>query len=273
MKIYQTAKGVVAEDADRLYFSATVSLDSLIARDDLEEHLKASIPQWQRADANALADLRAPIGSQEVWGAGVTYYRSRVARMEESKEGGDFYDRVYEAERPEIFFKATPHRVVGTNQEVAIRGDSKWSVPEPELALVITPKAKIVGYTIANDMSSRDIEGMNPLYLPQAKTYDRSCALGPGVLVTSKPMANSTQIEMEILRAGTTAFSGMTTLAEQKRTGDELISYLFRHCSFPRGCMLMTGTGIVPEDSFALRHGDEIRISISGIGTLVNTVG
>jgi len=256
-----------------LYFSATVSLDSLIARDDLEPHLTASIPQWQRAEANALADLRAPIESQEVWGAGVTYYRSRVARMEESKQGGNFYDQVYEAERPELFFKAMPHRVVGPNQKVAIRSDSNWSVPEPELAIVISPNRKIVGYTIANDMSSRDIEGKNPLYLPQAKTYDRCCALGPAVLVTSEAIANSTEIKMEILRAGKTAFSGATTLAERKRTADELISYLFRHCSFPHGCVLMTGTGIVPEDPFTLQHGDEIRISISGIGTLVNTVG
>lgn len=264
---------MVVEDADRLYFSATVSFDSLITRDDLEEHLKAAIPQWQRADANALADLWAPIGSQEVWGAGVTYYRSRVARMAESKEGGDFYDRVYEADRPEIFFKATPHRVVGPNQKVAIRDDSNWSVPEPELALVISPHAKIVGYTIANDMSSRDIEGINPLYLPQAKTYDRCCALGPAVLVTSEPVANSSEIKLEILRAENIAFSGATTLAARKRTADDLISYLFRQCSFPYGCVLMTGTGIVPEDTFTLRHGDEIRISIDGLGTLVNTVG
>lgn len=264
---------MVAEDGDCFYFSATISLDSLLARDDLEEHLKASLPHWARAEANALADLRAPIESQEVWGAGVTYYRSRVARMAESKQGGDFYDRVYDAERPEIFFKATPHRVVGPNQKVAIRDDSNWSVPEPELALVISPQAKIVGYTIANDMSSRDIEGLNPLYLPQAKTYDRSCALGPGLLVTSEAMPKSTEIKMEILGSGTTAFSGATSLAERKRPADELISYLFRHCSFPQGCVLMTGTGIVPEDTFTLHHGDEIRISIAGIGTLVNTVG
>jgi 2-dehydro-3-deoxy-D-arabinonate dehydratase len=273
MKIYRTAKGVVAEEADRLYFSETVSLDSLITRDDLEEHLKASVPQWPRAEGNALADLRAPIGSQEVWGAGVTYYRSRVARMEESKQGGDFYDRVYDAERPELFFKATPHRVVGPNQKVAIRTDSKWNVPEPELALVISPRAKIVGYTIANDMSSRDIEGMNPLYLPQAKTYDRACALGPALLVTSEEMAESTEIKMEIFQGGKKIFSGATTLGERKRTAGELVSYLYRHCSFPHGCVLMTGTGIVPEDTFTLQHGNEIRISISGIGTLVNTVG
>jgi 2-dehydro-3-deoxy-D-arabinonate dehydratase len=273
MKIYRTDKGLVVEDGDRLYFSDTISLDSLITRDDLEPYLKTSLSHWLRVDADALVNLRAPIGSQEVWGAGVTYYRSRVARMAESKAGGDFYDRVYEAERPEIFFKATSHRVVGPNQTVAIRDDANWSVPEPELALVMSPQAKVVGYTVANDMSSRDIEGANPLYLPQAKTYDRSCALGPALLVTSEPMSISTEIKMEIRREGKARFTGATTLAERKRTSDELISYLFRQCSFPQGCVLMTGTGIVPEDTFALEHGDEIRITIAGIGTLVNQVG
>jgi 2-dehydro-3-deoxy-D-arabinonate dehydratase len=273
MKLYRTAKSVVLEFKDCYYASNTLSLDDLIARDDLRQHLEASLQNWQPADVRTLADLHAPIESQEVWGAGVTYYRSRIARMEESKDGGSFYDRVYDAERPEIFFKATPHRVVGPGAKVAIRQDSRWSVPEPELALVISPQAKIVGYTIANDMSSRDIEGQNPLYLPQAKTYDRSCALGPALLVTSEPMPDSTSIKLEIARAGGTVFTGTTTLAERKRTERELISYLFRHCSFPSGCVLMTGTGIVPADDFTLEPGDEIRISISGIGTLVNTVG
>ena len=273
MKIYRTAKGLVGEHEDRFYFSSSVSIDNLIARDDLEKYLKASLGEWQRVDATALVDLRAPIESQEVWGAGVTYYRSRVARMEESKEGGDFYDRVYDAERPELFFKATPHRVVGTNQKVAIRSDAKWSVPEPELAVVVSPNAKIIGCTIANDMSSRDIEGVNPLYLPQAKTYDRSCALGPALLVTSEPMPASSEIKLEIRREGKAAFSGETTLAARKRSAEELVSFLFRHCSFPHGCVLMTGTGIVPDDSFTLHHGDEIRITIAGIGTLVNVVG
>lgn len=273
MKIYRTAKGVVVEDGDRLYASAAVSLDSLIAHDNLQEHLHATLSQWSRVEASALSDLRAPIESQEVWGAGVTYYRSRIARMAESEEGGDFYDQVYDADRPEIFFKAVPHRVVGPNQNVAIRDDSNSSIPEPELAFVISPHAKIVGYTIANDMTARDIEGRNPLYLPQAKVYDRSCALGPALLVASESMAASTEIKMDVLRAGKAEFSGATTLAARKRSDDELVSYLFRNSSFPNGCVLMTGTGIVPEESFALRPGDEIRISITGIGTLANTVG
>jgi len=273
MKIYRTARGLVVEDGSSLYFSAALSLDSLIAHDDLQEHLQATLSQLSRVEASELSDLRAPIESQEVWGAGVTYYRSRVARMEESQKGGDFYDHVYDADRPELFFKATPHRVVGPNQKVAIRDDATSSIPEPELAFVISPKAKIVGYTIANDMTSRDIEGRNPLYLPQAKVYDRACALGPAIVVTSDAMTGSTEIKMEILRAGKAEFSGATTLAARKRTEGELVSYLFRNSSFPNGCVLMTGTGIVPEESFALRPGDEIRISITGIGTLANTVG
>ena len=273
MKIYRTEKGLVAEHETQYYFSDSISLDSLIARDDLHKYLTASVNRWNRVEENALVNLRAPIESQEVWGAGVTYYRSRVARMAESEQGGDFYDKVYDAERPEIFFKATPHRVVGPSQKVAIRSDSKWSVPEPELALMISPGGKVVGYTVANDMSSRDIEGVNPLYLPQAKTYDRSCALGPALLVKSEALPSSTEIKLEILRAGKTSFAGETALSARKRTSEELISFLFRHCSFPHGCVLMTGTGIVPDDSFALQHGDEIRISITGIGTLENTVG
>lgn len=272
MRIYRARQGLIVQDGDDMFLS-TIPFDALVTRDDLEGYLETNVRTWQRVDASALADLRPPIGTQEVWGAGVTYYRSREARMEEAKDGGNFYDRVYDADRPELFFKATPHRVVGPNQKVAVRSDSGWSVPEPELALLITPAAKVVGYTIANDMSSRDIEGANPLYLPQAKTYDRSCSLGPAILVSSAPLAASTEISLQILRAGTSVFSGATTLAARKRTEEDLVSYLFRHSSFPAGCFLMTGTGIVPEDSFTLEQGDEIRITIEEIGTLVNAVG
>jgi 2-dehydro-3-deoxy-D-arabinonate dehydratase len=195
--------------------------------------------------------------------------------MEESKDagGGDFYDRVYHAKRPELFFKATAHRVVGTGAKVAIRSDASWSVPEPELTLYITPAGKIAGYTIGNDMSSRDIEGENPLYLPQAKVYDRSCALGPCLLVSREALPLATAIAIEIRRSGEAAFSGTTTLAEMKREPEALIEYLYRDNSFPNGCFLMTGTGVVPPDSFTLQAGDEIRITIAPIGTLVNTVG
>ncbi|MCA9424739.1 MAG: fumarylacetoacetate hydrolase family protein [Candidatus Omnitrophica bacterium] len=216
----------------------------------------------------------APIGGQEVWAAGVTYYRSRDARMEESETagGGDFYDRVYSAERPELFFKATPHRVRGPNEPVRIRHDSKWNVPEPELTLAVNAHGKIFGYTIGNDMSSRDIEGQNPLYLPQAKTYDGCCALGPSVYLSEDPLPSSTEIDLRILRGESVLFEGTATLNQMKRTPVELVEFLYRENSFPKGCLLMTGTGIVPESDFTLQRGDEIRIRIDPIGTLMNPV-
>jgi 2-dehydro-3-deoxy-D-arabinonate dehydratase len=194
--------------------------------------------------------------------------------MEEAKSagGGDFYDRVYAADRPELFFKSTPHRVAGPNQKVRIRRDSKWNVPEPELALVVNSLGQIIGYTIGNDMSSRDIEGENPLYLPQAKVYAQSCGLGPGILIRSQPLPPETEIQLEIIRADATAFHGQTRLSELKRTPEELVEYLFRDNTFPYGCFLLTGTGIVPPDEFTLAVGDEIRITIEPIGTLVNHV-
>ena len=194
--------------------------------------------------------------------------------MEESKSagGGDFYDRVYSADRPELFFKSVAHRVVGPGGMVRIRRDSKWNVPEPELTLVANPRGRIVGYTIGNDMSSRDIEGENPLYLPQAKTYDGSCAIGPAVLIAEAPLPPSTEIKMQISRSGQIAFSGATSLAQMKRRPQELVDYLYRETSFPDGCYLLTGAGIVPPDGFTLDHGDEIRITIDPIGTLTNFV-
>ena len=218
--------------------------------------------------------LLAPIQSQEVWAAGVTYLKSRNARMEESKKsGGDnFYDRVYDADRPEIFFKATPHRVVGSGQGVRIRRDSKWNVPEPELTLFINSKGQISGYTIGNDMSSRDIEGENPLYLPQAKTYDKSAAIGPCIAIFDEPISPETTITIEILRYEISLFSNSIAINQMKRKHNELVEFLCRESSFPHGCFLMTGTGLVPNDDFTLEVGDEIRISIDGIGTLVNTV-
>ena len=218
--------------------------------------------------------ILAPLVSQEVWAAGVTYYRSRTARIEESQDagGGDFYDRVYTAERPELFFKATPHRVARSGAKVRFRRDSEWNVPEPELALIVTHDAKIVGYTIGNDMSSRDIEGANPLYLPQAKVYDKSCALGPCVYVSETMLPATTGIKLSITRDGKPVFDGETVLAQLKRTPESLVEYLFRDNSFPFGCVLLTGTGIVPPDDFTLQHGDEISINIEPIGTLVNVV-
>ena len=275
MKLYRCRDRFLAEQADEYYDIRASSWDELIARENLSDHVSRVISPASRTQAPAPEDILPPIGSQEVWAAGVTYYRSRDARMEESKSagGGDFYDRVYSAARPELFFKATPHRVVGPGAEVAIRSDASWSVPEPELVLFISPGGKIAGYTIGNDMSSRDIEGENPLYLPQAKVYDRSCALGPCLLISEEALPASTGISIEIRREGKVAFSGATTLKEMKRTPEELARYLYHSSSFPFGSFLFTGTGIVPPDSFTLRHGDEISITIPPIGTLSNVVG
>jgi 2-dehydro-3-deoxy-D-arabinonate dehydratase len=275
MKLYRTSRGSFVCENDRFYPITTPSWDDLIARENLFEHVEELVRGAQQVAAPSAEDVLPPIGSQEVWAAGVTYYRSRDARMQESKEtgGGSFYDRVYTADRPELFFKATSNRVVGPNGKVAIRSDASWSVPEPELTLYITPNGQISGYTVGNDMSSRDIEGENPLYLPQAKVYDRSCALGPCLLLSEAALPSTTPIEIEILRSERVEFSGSTTLKELKRDPVQLVEYLYRQNSFPLGCFLLTGTGIVPPDSFTLQAGDEIRITIPPIGTLANLVG
>jgi 2-dehydro-3-deoxy-D-arabinonate dehydratase len=275
MILYKTEHGPVLEERGEYYQLAEADWDVLVNRCDHEMVLTSmtrravSLPYFSPA-TGALA----PIGRQEVWAAGVTYFRSRAARMEESKSagGGDFYDRVYAADRPELFFKSTPHRVAGPNRQVRIRRDSKWNVPEPELALVVNSLGGIIGYTIGNDMSSRDIEGENPLYLPQAKVYAQSCGLGPGILIRSQPLPPETEIHLEIIRSDATAFHGQTRLSELKRRPEELVEYLFRDNTFPYGCFLLTGTGIVPPDEFTLAVGDEIRITIEPIGTLINYV-
>ncbi len=272
MKLYKTMQAAVVEKDHQFYEIPGVAWDELINRDDLAAYLETHLSS---TGAKGKEDVwLAPIGAQEVWAAGVTYYRSRSARMEESKDagGGDFYDRVYQAERPELFFKATASRVVGHEQNVRLRADSRWNVPEPELTLFVTSNGKIVAYTIGNDMSSRDIEGENPLYLPQAKVYDGSCAIGPCLYVTNEPLPAETEIKMEIERQGEIAFAGSTTLASLKRQPSALVEYLYRETSFPNGCFLFTGTGIVPPDSFTLQEGDEIRITIEPIGTLSNIV-
>jgi 2-dehydro-3-deoxy-D-arabinonate dehydratase len=217
--------------------------------------------------------LLAPLDRQEVWAAGVTYKRSREARERESAGAARFYDLVYTAERPELFLKATPHRVVGPGGRVRIRRDSRWSVPEPELALVLSPHLKIVGYTVGNDMSARDIEGENPLYLPQAKVYDHCCALGPVVtLAGGMPRFDRVSIRLTIERRGERVFDGSTTLSEMARTCEDLVQWLGRDNSFPHGAVLLTGTGIVPPDDFALAPGDLVSIDVGGIGKLVNMV-
>jgi 2-dehydro-3-deoxy-D-arabinonate dehydratase len=273
MRIFRTPKGIVAEHDGKTALLRDKDWDVLFKRKGLGSYLAKALKAAKPIKFDPAKAL-APIGTQEVWAAGVTYYRSRDARMEESKAagGGDFYAKVYEADRPEIFFKSTPHRVAGPGQKVRIRKDSKWNVPEPELAVVVNAAGEIIGWTICNDMSSRDIEGENPLYLPQAKVYDQSCALGPAILVAPEPPPPSTKIELEIRRGGSTAFAGETALDRLKRTPQSLVEWLLRDNSFPSGCFLSTGTGIVPPDSFTLQSGDVINITIGPIGTLSNTV-
>ncbi len=217
--------------------------------------------------------LLPPVERQEVWAAGVTYLRSKTARMEESSFSASAYGRVYEAPRPELFFKSLPEKVVGAGEPVGIRKDARWNVPEPELALLINSGGQIAGYTIGNDMSARDIEGENLLYLPQAKIYSRSCALGPLVRVgVNEPEVRTWTVSIEIVRDSRAVFHGETSLGNLKRSLDELVGYLFRSQAFPQGAVLLTGTGIVPPDDFSLRPGDIIRIAVTGIGVLVNTV-
>lgn len=232
--------------------------------------IQSILPRVRSFPLTDEVDPVAPLDIQEVWASGVTYLRSKVARIEESSEG-DFYDLVYEARRPELFFKSMPHRVAGHRQPVRIRRDSNWNVPEPELALVLSAAGTIVGYTIGNDMSSRSIEGENPLYLPQAKVYDGSCSLGPGILLNDgNDVARN--IQMTITRNGTRVFEGATSTAEMRRSLQELATYLFREMTFDHGVFLLTGTGIVPPDDFTLHPGDLVSITIEGIGTLDNPV-
>jgi len=266
--------GLVTEDVVRpLSPVGIITLEPLLESDDPVRQLKdikvETLPRLPLSEVQ----LCAPIERQEVWAAGVTYLRSKKARMEESEFSANAYDRVYDAVRPEIFFKSLPEKVVPTGEAVGIRNDAKWNVPEPELALVMNSHGKVVGYMIGNDMSSRDIEGENLLYLPQAKTYHRSCALGPWIILgASEAAAREWKIKLEIQRNGQKAFGGETSVGQIKRSFEELAGFLFRCQMFPHGAVLLTGTGIVPTETFTLQAGDEIVIEISGIGTLRNAV-
>lgn len=275
MKLFKTTDGILIQKAEQYFLLKENNWDSFINDDQLLQKLERLTQTLSPLPAAQLpGKLLAPMGNQELWACGVTYLRSKVGRQEESKAAGgsDFYARVYEAERPEVFFKATPNRVVGPGAGVRIRKDSAWDVPEPELTLAVTSSGKIVGYTIGNDMSSRSIEGENPLYLPQAKTYDACAAVGPCIYVTDAALSPGTHIRMSIHRNHAIVFEGEVQLNQMKRTPQELVSFVFRECSFPDGCLIMTGTGIVPGSDFTLLAGDEIHISIEGIGTLINTV-
>lgn len=271
ISIFRTAEGLIAQRGEDCFHLAGLTLDAIFAQADPARWLHDQLPH--AAPILRPANLLAPIGSQEVWASGVTYLRSRDARMDESKDsgGGTFYDRVYDAERPEIFFKATPHRVSGPEGKLTLRSDAKWNVPEPELALAINTAGKIFGYTIGNDLSSRDIEGENPLYLPQAKVWGLCCGLGPA-LVVREPLPIETKIEIQILRNGETVFAGDTALDQMKRQLPELAEFLYRDNAFPHGAYLLTGTGTVPPNDFTLATGDEMRISIAGLGTLINRI-
>jgi 2-dehydro-3-deoxy-D-arabinonate dehydratase len=275
IKLYRTTDSVLAVRDGTAYALTSFSFDAMFGSAEPDIFVEEAL---RNSHSIAPPDLEQsylpPLQSQEVWAAGVTYLRSRAARMEESEGAGAdrFYDKVYAADRPELFYKASPARVRGHRAPVGIRRDSTWSVPEPELTLAINSAGKVFGFTIGNDMSARDIEGENPLYLPQAKMYRGSCALGPCLLVAPELPAANAAIDLAILRGGTPVFEGHTALDQLKRSFSELAGWLFKEEDFPLGCLLMTGTGIVPDSTLTLQSGDLIRISIEGIGELVNPV-
>jgi 2-dehydro-3-deoxy-D-arabinonate dehydratase len=279
MKLYKLTSGTLLESDKGIFLGPDLDWDQLLGREHLPQLLKSEATHWEnisfeKAEEMKAEGLLAPMGNQEVWAAGVTYYRSRTARMEESQDAGgaDFYDKVYAADRPELFFKATSSRVSNPGETVNIRKDSTWDVPEPELTLLISPAGKVQGFTVGNDMSSRSIEGENPLYLPQAKVYQGCAAIGPCILIQEEMLPDSSKISLEIVRNGKIEASGETGLDQMKRKPQELADWLFRANTFPIGCLMMTGTGIVP-DNFTLEKGDVVKITIEGIGTLENTVG
>lgn len=278
MKIYKTLTAIVVEHEENFYSFNGANWNEFINRDNIYSELLETLKNTQPSEtAKTLvlqSDLHPPMDSQELWASGVTYFRSKEGRQAESEKSGgaDFYQRVYEAERPELFFKATVNRVVGSGGLVRIRRDSTWDVPEPELVLVTTASGKIIGYSIGNDMSSRSIEGENPLYLPQAKTYDGCAALGPCILLTEQPLNVNTEIHLSIEREGENIFSDQIAINQITRKFEDLVEFLYRESSFPYGALLMTGTGIVPGDGFTLQSGDIVNISIDGIGCLTNAV-
>jgi 2-dehydro-3-deoxy-D-arabinonate dehydratase len=273
MKIYRRRDGVEVVTREGTFRAMDFSFDSMFREARPLEWLRSKLATFSGPTRGEEREgFLPPVEGQEVWAAGVTYTRSREARMEESEREKDVYDRVYQAERPELFFKATARRVVGHLEHVGIRNDSAWNVPEPELALAINRDGRIFGYSIGNDMSSRSIEGDNPLYLPQAKIYDGSCALGPCLYLSEEPLPSSTGVAIRIVREGKVAFQGETALDRMKRKPTELVEYLFRDNSFPEGCYLLTGTGIVPARDFTLAAGDEVAITIEPMGTLTNRV-
>ncbi|HUX94581.1 MAG TPA: fumarylacetoacetate hydrolase family protein [Bacteroidales bacterium] len=274
MRLFKTVNGIVVE-AENHYYLLKENWESFINDDNLYHKVLKALSSLTSGDSSLIREVLPPIGNQqELWACGVTYLRSKIGREEESKVAGgaDFYGKVYEAVRPECFFKSNPHRIVGNKSPVRIRKDSTWNVPEPELTLVVTSSGKIIGYTAGNDMSSRSIEGENPLYLPQAKTYDGCASLGPAVFISDRPFDRSSKIYLQIIRAKQVVFEESISVNQMKRSLEELVKYVYLECSFPHGCLIMTGTGIVPPGTFTLQPGDEIIITIDSIGKLINTV-
>lgn len=276
MKLYRLQDSVLVEEEGKFYPINGMPWEEVVNRDDLYDWLLKQTEEIApvRFTVDAPGLLPPIAGEQEIWASGVTYYRSKKARMEESEKagGGSFYDRVYDAERPELFFKAVPRRTVGHGGYVRIRRDSDWNVPEPELTLFATSSGKLVGYTIGNDMSSRSIEGENPLYLPQAKSYEGAAAIGPCLYVPKEPLPEDTLIHLGIFRNAEVVFEGEVTVSQMKRKPVELLHFLFRELEFPDGVYLMTGTGIIPPSEFTLQTGDIIQITIQHIGVLNNIV-
>lgn len=275
MHLYKKGKHTFIHHNNQSYHKVIDDWDALTNRIQLYQHLVEEIKSWNEVVFHANEPLDPPIGSAEIWGAGVTYYRSREARIEESKESGGaiFYDKVYDAKRPEIFYKGNALRAVGNEGQLNIRRDAVWNVPEPEFTLWLSSEGTVEGYVVGNDMSSRDIEGENPLYLPQAKVYDGCAGLGPGIYIPESPISLSTGIRMSISRNGEEIFKGATSLEQIKRPFEELVDYLFRETSFPNGCFLMTGTGIIPPDEFTLAVDDVVEIEMDSIGKLKNKIG
>lgn len=278
IRLYKTSSALLAFYEDQ-YYAIQADWNRFVNRKGLFKAILADLGSYapiDKATAETIItnNLQAPIATQEVWAAGVTYFRSRTARMEESEVSGGatFYDKVYVAERPELFFKATPHRVSGHKQVVFIREDSSWDVPEPELTLFVSSHGTIEGYTVGNDMSSRSIEGENPLYLPQAKVYEKCAGLGPCLTVTDTPIPPDTLIKMSIFRKEEVKYTDSIPISQMKRGHQELVDFLFKGCAFPDGCYLMTGTCLVPDNSFTLQDNDRVEISIDHIGTLINDV-
>jgi 2-dehydro-3-deoxy-D-arabinonate dehydratase len=274
MYLYRTSRGILGRSEKSYFQIPDTDFDELLSHQSLYSYLSDLKADAKTVRPPSPEELLAPVGAQEVWAAGVTYERSREGRREEANESGAavFYSRVYDAERPELFFKAAGWRVVAPYGKIRVRRDARWSVPEPELVLVINRHAKIIGYTLGNDVSSRDIEGENPLYLPQAKVYDGSCSLGPSILVTEESLDLNTEITLLIERGGQTIFEGQVPLRRIHRELDVLVEYLYRELSFPAGAFLLTGTGIVPPNDFTLLPGDVVKVTAAPLGELVNEV-